>query len=100
MSSAHNFESEINCFARNILSGVGAVVVAQLVQRSLPTPDVCHSNPVISKLLYVTVNCIGKIKMKKKRPEWSIFKNIFFRGHQLINCRRSSFYFKKGHFSK
>ena len=29
-----------------------AVVVAQLVERSLPTPEVCGSNPVIDKNLY------------------------------------------------
>ena len=54
MSSAHNFESEINCFARNILSGVGAVVVAQLVQRSLPLPEGLSSNPVIDRIFEKT----------------------------------------------
>ena len=33
----------------------GAVVVAQLVERVLPKPDVRGSNPVIGKLLYQTV---------------------------------------------
>ena len=32
--------------------GMRAVVVAQLVQRSLLTPDVRSLNPVIGKLLY------------------------------------------------
>ena len=42
--------------------------VAQLVERSLPTPEVLVSNPVISKLLYYTFtdNCIEKTKIKKK----------------------------------
>ena len=45
-----------------------AVVVAQLVERSLAIPKVCSSNPVISKLLYRTfVYCIVKTKIKKKR---------------------------------
>ena len=51
-----------------------AVVVAQLVERSLPTPDVRGSNPLIGNLLqwtfiFFTVNCIEKTKIKKKRPE-------------------------------
>ena len=51
-----------------------AVVVAQLVERSLPTTEVRGLNPVIGKLLYQTlnclptVNCIEKTKIKKKRP--------------------------------
>ena len=37
-----------------------AVVVAQLVERSPLTPEVCGSNPVIGKRLHstFTVNCI------------------------------------------
>ena len=47
-----------------------AVVVAQLVQRSLPILEVRGSIPVIGKNLYWTfsVNCIEKTKIKKKRP--------------------------------
>ena len=47
-----------------------AVVVAQLVKRSLSIPDVRGSSPVIGKHLYWTfiVNCINKTKIKKKRP--------------------------------
>ena len=51
---------------------IWAVVVAQLVERSLPTPEIRGSNPVIGKLLYrtfnclSTVNCIEKTKIKKK----------------------------------
>ena len=47
-----------------------AVVVAQLIERALPIPEVCGSNPVIGKNLYIehlfTVNCIEKMKIKKK----------------------------------
>ena len=50
----------------------GVVVVAQLVERSLLTPEVRSSNPVIGKLLLdiylITVNWIEKTRMKKKRP--------------------------------
>ena len=54
-----------------------AVVVAQLVERSLPIPKVHGLNPVISKI-YIehlfTVNCIEKTKIKEKRGrEWPIF---------------------------
>ena len=41
-----------------------AVVVAQLVERSLPIPEVRGSSPVIGKNLYIehlfTVNCVLK----------------------------------------
>ena len=40
---------------RAILGTMIAVVVAQLVERSLPTPEVLGSNPVIGKLLYRTL---------------------------------------------
>ena len=56
-----------------------AVVVAQLVERLLPMPEVCGLNPVIGKLLYLTFSClptvnyIEKTKIKKKRPGMAIF---------------------------
>ena len=43
--------------------------VAQLVERSLPIPEVCRSNPVIGKIYIehlLTVNCIEKTKKEKK----------------------------------
>ena len=51
------------------------MVVAQLVGWSLPIPEVRCSNPVIGKNLYqtLTVNCIEKTKIKKKRPGMAIF---------------------------
>ena len=45
-------------------------VVAQLVEQSLPIPEVRGSKPVIGKLLYrtyFTVNFTEKSKIKKKR---------------------------------
>ena len=46
-----------------------AVVVAQLVERLLPIPEVRAWNPMISKIyiehLFI-VNCIVKTKIKKK----------------------------------
>ena len=49
--------------------------VAQLVERSLPIPEVRGSNPVIGKNLHstFTVNCIEKTKSKKKRPGMAHF---------------------------
>ena len=51
-----------------------AVVVPQLVERSLPTPEVHGSNPVIGKKIHLmfSVNCIEKTKIKKGR-DWPIF---------------------------
>ena len=42
------------------------MVVAQLVEWLLPTPEVLSSNPVICTLY--AVNCIDKMKIKTKRP--------------------------------
>ena len=43
------------------------MVVAQLVERSLLTPEICGLNPVNGKIL--STNClIEKTKIKKKRP--------------------------------
>ena len=65
-----------------------AVVVAQLVERSLPIPEVRRSNPVIGKnFLYWTVVycqlCIEKTKIKEKRPRMAHFfkKSLFFDSH-------------------
>ena len=46
----------------------GYFVVAQLVERLLPIPEVCGSNPVIGKTLYWTfmVNWIEKMKIKNE----------------------------------
>ena len=65
---------------RTICSGknVWAVVVAKLVERWLPIREVCSSNPVIGKNLYqtLTVNCIEKTKVLKKRPGMAHLKNV------------------------
>ena len=47
------------------------LVVAQLVERSLLTPEIRGSNPVIGEILStnLSANCITeKTKIKKKRP--------------------------------
>ena len=53
------------------------MVVTQLVEHSLPIPEVGSSNPVIGIHLYwtFTVNCIEKTKIKKKRPGMAHFLN-------------------------
>ena len=44
-----------------------ALVVAQLVERSPPTPEIRGSNSFICKLLYLfTVDSVEKTKIKKK----------------------------------
>ena len=50
---------------------LGRVVVAQLVERSLPTPEIHGWNPIIGKVLFtkLSTNCfIEKAEIKKKRP--------------------------------
>ena len=42
----------------NIKANVWAVVVAQLVERSLPIPEVCSSNSVIGKNLFTLNICL------------------------------------------
>ena len=41
-------------------------IVAQLVERLLPTPEVQGSNPVIGKLLYRILNCLRTVKCIEK----------------------------------
>ena len=55
--------------------------MAQLVERSLLTQEVRGSNAFINKLLMeylLIVNCVGKTKIKKKRPILIFF--IFYIG--------------------
>ena len=50
--------------------------MAQLVERSLPMPEVRGSNPVIGKNLLISKICqlcIENTKIKKKRPEMAQF---------------------------
>ena len=53
-----------------------AVVVAQLVQQSLPLSEVHSSNPVIGKIYIVHLFFVNftekKTKLKKKGQEWPI----------------------------
>ena len=44
-----------------------AVVVAQLVERLLPTPEVRGSTPVIGKLLYRTFICLLSTVLKRRK---------------------------------
>ena len=61
-----------------------AVVVAQLVEQSLPIPKVRGSNPVIGKKLYLYWTffyrqlCIEKTKIKKRGRVWPIYKKKHF----------------------
>ena len=51
-----------------------AVVLAQLVERSLPPPEICGSNPVI--LILFSINCINNLKEEniKRDREWPLWK--------------------------
>ena len=48
---------------------VGSVVVAQLEERSLPIPEVCGSNPVIGKKLFLLNICLLSRKYENKEKE-------------------------------
>ena len=58
-----------------------AVVVDQLPERSLLTPEIRSSNPVIGKILYSTYSLwtVEKKKIKNKGRQWAILKhkNVF-----------------------
>ena len=75
------------------------MVVAQLVERSLPTPEVRGWNPVISEILF-TVNCIEKTKLKIKRTGMANFflkkvREIICREKHSKVCRLDKFIFTK-----
>ena len=61
-----------------------AVVVAQLAERSLPTPEIRGSNPAFGKIL-LTVYCQLALKRRKTRPVANVI-NIF---RLLITTRES-----------
>ena len=50
-----------------------AVVVAQLVTQTLPTPEVRDSNAVIGKNFMLTLTVLKREKIKKKRPGMADF---------------------------
>ena len=62
--------------------------VAQLVERSLPIIEVGSLNPVIGNNLNLTftVNCIEKMRIKKKRPRMAHFlkKEVLFLDHSVL----------------
>ena len=65
------------------------VVVAQLVERPLPTLEVLSSNPVIGKHNLSPYNCIEKMKINNKRPRIRLNRNTSLFGvwwcHNLGN---------------
>ena len=54
---------------KKIPTDIGVVVVAQLVERLLPTPEVPDSNPVIGNVY------LEKMKIKKKEARMADSKN-------------------------
>ena len=79
----------------------GAVVVAQLVERSLLIPEVRGSNPVIGKIYWTFVYCqlYWKDKNKEKSGrEWPIYKNEFILGFlSPLLLRHLALYPQMGH---
>ena len=78
---SYGWEGEVKCLK------VRAVVVAQLVERSLPIPEVRSLNPVIGKNLFVYCQlCIEKMKIKKKRPGMAHFfkKNLPYKALDTV----------------
>ena len=76
-----------NTYALNIYHSL-AVVVAQLVEKMLPTPEVRGSNSVFGKncieyCFLLTVFC--KEEIQKKRPGMVHFKNKTFIIYQTQN---------------
>ena len=67
----------------------GAVVMAQFVERLLPTPEINSSNPVISNIIYHNCikNCvIEKTEIKKKKTRMAELKNKDkYSYHRLLN---------------
>ena len=65
------------------------MVEAQLVERLLPIPEVCSSNPVIGKI-YIerlfTFNCIEKTKIREKEARYDPFKKPHLQVHSLGLC--------------
>ena len=56
------------------------MVVAQLVERSLPTPRICSSNPFIGKFYLLSTglkNVIEKTKIKNKRTGMAVGRSNF-----------------------
>ena len=49
---------------KEIIFVCGAVVVAQLAERSPPTPEICRSNPIIGKTLFDFQLYFKSVKMK------------------------------------
>ena len=68
------------------------MAVTQLVERLLPTPDVCGSNPVIGKLLYLTfVYCHLYRKDENKEKEGRIKKLWCYDQYFISNLHTYAF---------
>ena len=67
----------------NYKTAFRAVVVAQLIEQSLPTPEIRGSNPDIGKILSANYT-IEKTKIKKKRPGMPIFKKTNYKTASTI----------------
>ena len=71
-----------------------AVVVAQLAEQSILTPEVPGLNSAISnfdKYHLFTLNCLKKAKIKKKGWDWLVFytKPVYLKSIHLFNLMAS-----------
>ena len=53
-----------------------AVVVAQLVDWALPTPDICGSNPIMDKFYFSSNRIKSALKIQKEKKDAD--SGIFF----------------------
>ena len=56
------------------------LIVAELVERQLPTPEIHSLNPIIGKILSTNLSnkaIIEKTKVKKKRPGMAYLFKVF-----------------------
>ena len=89
-------EKRLKTFVINIR--LWAVAVAQLVERSLPIPEVRGSNPVIAKFIdhLFNVNWIEKIKIKKKEAgNGSFFIKKHLTSEEYEECMKATIYVER-----
>ena len=67
--------NELHLFEYSLVKKKTLVVVAQLVERSLPIPELHGSNPVIDKIYieHSLSTALKRRKLRKRGREWPIF---------------------------
>ena len=74
--------------------------MAQLVERSLPTPEIRSSNPVIDQILHVLSTVLKRQKLKKKSPGIAHFLRRelvkVYRSVSQLNLDRGGWRWRRG----